>query len=269
MIDRRHRRSIIGPGGINMSTDPLSRLRALNPVPETLPPPPLRPLLERIRPGDASLPLDADEQHSNGPATVITIDAEPLEPTLPDAPMSARSAPSTRRPRWNLIPAAIGLAATALVLAVIITAAVRHNRPTHVQRPAGPTSAQQRIAITSPNGNANVFVLTPLTSGPIVRDSGTASYCCITPRFVQRDGQSIEIDNPTKSFVGRRGTFVWRAQIDWVKLNNGWSVGTGTWKIVLGTGAYKHLEGHGRLAVIMGNQSQVGPDAEGLVHLAR
>jgi hypothetical protein len=38
---------------------------------------------------------------------------------------------------------------------------------------------------------------------------------------------------------------------------------------VLGTGAYKHLEGHGRLAVIFENHGEVGPDAQGLVHLAR
>jgi hypothetical protein len=154
----------------------------------------------------------------------------------------------------------LSAAAAAFVAAAIVAGAAI----------AGQTSAQQRIAITSPNGNSNAFVLTPLTPGPIVRDSGTASYCCITPRFVHRDGQSIEIDNPTKSFLGKRGTFVWLAQIDWVNLDHGWSVGTGTWKIVLGTGAYKHLEGHGRLAVIGGPGGQVeGPDAEGLVHLAR
>ena len=49
-----------------MSTDPLSRLRALNPVPETLAPPPLGPLLQRIETGDASVPLDADEPLAKG-----------------------------------------------------------------------------------------------------------------------------------------------------------------------------------------------------------
>jgi hypothetical protein len=148
--------------------------------------------------------------------------------------------------------------------AALVAAAIAAGSAT-----AGQTSGQQRIAITSPNGNNGVFVLTPLTPGPIVRDSGTASYCCVTPRFVQRDGQSIEIDNPLRTFVGKRGTFVWRAQIEWVDLDNGDSVGTGTWKILSGTGAYKHLEGHGRVAVIDGGQGEVGPDAEGLVHLAQ
>jgi hypothetical protein len=175
----------------------------------------------------------------------------------------------------------LSVAAAALVAAVIVAGPAAATppvtgigggvRPANFASPptAGPASAQQRIAITSPTGNTGVFVLTPLTSGPIVGDSGTATYCCMTQRFVQRDGQSIEIDNPLRTFMGKRGTFVWRAQIAWVDLDNGWSVGTGTWKIVGGTGAYEHLEGHGRLAVIdEGTLGGVGPDAEGLVHLA-
>jgi hypothetical protein len=154
----------------------------------------------------------------------------------------------------------LSAAAAAFVAAAIVAGAATAGQP----------SAQQRIAITSPNGNASAFVLTPLTPGPIVRDSGTASFCCWTRRFIQRDGQSIEIDNPLKTFVGKRGTFVWRAQVEWVDLDHGWSLGSGTWKIVSGTGAYKHLEGHGRLAVIGGSGHQdAGPDAEGLVHLAQ
>jgi hypothetical protein len=129
-------------------------------------------------------------------------------------------------------------------------------------------AVQQRIAITSPSGNTGVFVLTPLTSGPITRDSGTATACCWTRRFIQRDGQAIEIDNPRRTFVGKRGTFVWRASIAWVNPGNGYSVGTGTWKIVRGTGAYAQLEGHGRVAVIAdANDQGVADRAEGLVDL--
>jgi hypothetical protein len=166
------------------------------------------------------------------------------------------------------VPVLAAVIATVVICAVALTSLERHHSSTAGSPTAGQTSVQQRIAITSPDGNSNAFVLTPLTPGPIVRDSGSASYCCITPRYIQRDGQSIEIDNPLKTFVGKRGTFVWRARIEWVDLDGGWSVGTGTWKIVHGTGAYEHLEGHGRLAVIQG-QALVGPDAEGLVHLAR
>jgi hypothetical protein len=150
-------------------------------------------------------------------------------------------------------------AATALVVAAAVVTGVAT---------AGHAAVQQRIAVVSPRGNAGVFVLTPLTSGPITRDSGTATACCWTRRFIHRDGQAIEIDNPLRTFEGKRGTFVWRARIAWVNPGNGYYVGTGTWKIVHGTGAYAHLEGHGRVALITdANDQGVADRAEGLVDL--
>jgi hypothetical protein len=131
---------------------------------------------------------------------------------------------------------------------------------------AGHTAAHQRIAIVS-SGNDRTFVLTPLTSGPVMRDSGTATSCCWTRRFVQRDGQSVEIDNPLRTFEGRQGTLAWRARITWVDLGNGHSVGTGTWKIVRGTGAYARIQGHGRIALITGASGHGPVRAEGLVDL--
>jgi len=131
---------------------------------------------------------------------------------------------------------------------------------------AGGGTASQRIAITSPHGNSALFVLTPLTSGPVVRDAGTATACCWSRQLAQRDGQAIEINNPLRTFEGKRGTFTWRAEIAWVDLERGYSIGTGTWKIVRGTGAYAHLEGHGRIAIITGaNEQGVADRAEGLV----
>src|SRR6185437_9047395 len=60
---------------------------------------------------------------------------------------------------------------------------------------AGHTAtAPERVAITSPHGNSGLFILTPLTPGPIARDAGTATACCWTQRFIRRDGQSIEIN---------------------------------------------------------------------------
>jgi hypothetical protein len=121
----------------------------------------------------------------------------------------------------------------------------------------------------SPQGNSGTFVLTPLTSGSIRRDSGTATACCWTQRSIRRDGQAIDIDSPVlRTFQGKRGTFVWRARIAWVDSGSGYSVGTGTWKIVRGTGAYAHLEGNGRVALVTGaNDQGVADRAEGLLHL--
>lgn len=151
-------------------------------------------------------------------------------------------------------------AATALIVAATVTGLAI----------AGRTSTSQRIAITSPHGNSAAFVLTPLTAGPVGRDSGTATACCWTQRFIQRDGQSIELNNPLRTFEGKRGTFVWRASIGWVDLDSGYSVGTGTWKIVRGTGAYAHLEGHGRISIVTGpNDQGLADRAEGLVDLGR
>lgn len=128
---------------------------------------------------------------------------------------------------------------------------------------AGRSAAAQRVVIVSPHGNFALFVLTPLTAGPIVRDSGTTTACCWTQRFVQRDGESVEINNPLRTFTGKRGTFTWRAEIGWVDLQGGSTIGTGTWKIVRGTGAYAHLKGHGRIEIIDG----VADQAEGLLSL--
>jgi hypothetical protein len=133
---------------------------------------------------------------------------------------------------------------------------------------AGHASALQRVAISFPATNTDSFVLTPLASGPITRDSGSSTACCWSRRFFTRDGQNVEVDNPLKTFVGKRGTFSWRAQISFLNAGHGYYILDGTWKIVSGTGAYKHLTGHGRLAGINGPGDVDGATrAEGLLSL--
>ena len=54
---------------------------------------------------------------------------------------------------------------------------------------AGPDAAKQRVAITMkglPNGE---FVLAPLRTGALERDSGTAHIAYGNPRVVMREGQ--------------------------------------------------------------------------------
>jgi len=152
------------------------------------------------------------------------------------------------------------LATAALVGATAVVAGVAS---------AGHTSALQRIAISFPKGTTDSFVLAPLASGPIKRDSGSMSACCWGQRYFKQDGEAIEIDNPLATFVGKQGTFTWRAQVSFIDSGSGYYVSTGTWKIVgHGTGAYKHLTGHGRLAGITGPGDQdFALHAEGLLSL--
>jgi hypothetical protein len=65
---------------------------------------------------------------------------------------------------------------------------------------------------------------------------------------VTRDGQRIEVNDPLDTLVGKHGTLVLRTRIEWVNAGNDYTVGTGTWKVVRGTGVYEHIKGSGRQA---------------------
>lgn len=134
---------------------------------------------------------------------------------------------------------------------------------------ASSPAKQQRIAIAF-SQKAGTFVLTPLAPGPILHDSGTYTSCCWTERYSIRDGQSIEIDDPTVSFTSTRGTFTWHERITFVDINNGYTVATATWTIARGTGAYANLEGHGREAAVnRTGGGEIAARAEGLLYLTR
>ena len=117
---------------------------------------------------------------------------------------------------------------------------------------AGPVAAKQRIAIqgTRTAAGSDAGVLIPLTSGALGRDSVTLTGCCWSQRFVKRDGQSIEFNDPLLTFTGKQGSLVTRNRIEWIEIGNNYAVGTHTWKVVRGTGDYARLEGHGRGAVV-------------------
>lgn len=109
---------------------------------------------------------------------------------------------------------------------------------------AGSTAAKQRVAIQMRGGDS--FVLTPLTDGPIKPDTGVATFCCWTQRPIVRDGQAIDVNNPQMTLTGKDGTLVTRNVIGWIDVPDGYSLFTGTWKVVRGTGAYAGLTGGGR-----------------------
>jgi hypothetical protein len=108
-------------------------------------------------------------------------------------------------------------------------------------------------------------VLKPLTGGALSRDSGTFSDCCWSERVIVRDGQTIEINDPIATYTGRGGTLVLRYRVGWVNAGNGYIVGTGTWKIVRGTGVYKGISGGGRSAGAWIRDRFIGARAEGWV----
>jgi hypothetical protein len=129
---------------------------------------------------------------------------------------------------------------------------------------ADPVATKQRIAITG-KGDAHTFVLTPLTGGKLRRDSGTFSDCCWSERSIIRDGQAIEINNPLATYTGQRGTLIVRYRVEWANAGNGFTVGTGTWKIIRGTGVYKGITAGGRSAGAWSRDHFVSVRAEGLV----
>ena len=110
---------------------------------------------------------------------------------------------------------------------------------------AGSTTAKQRVAIQVKEGG---FVLTPLTAGPIKPDTGPASFCCWTQRFITRNGQAIEIDNPQMTLTSKHGTLVARNVNGWIDVPDGYSLFTGTWKVVRATGVYAGITGGGGTA---------------------
>ena len=114
---------------------------------------------------------------------------------------------------------------------------------------AGPDAAKQRVAITSQAGTTtpvSPFVLTPLEAGPLKRDSGTATGALPPERVVLRGGQSVSVYDGVSTLRGKRGTLVMRYHSEYVDAGNGYHVGTGTWKVVRGTGQYAGIVGGGR-----------------------
>jgi hypothetical protein len=110
-------------------------------------------------------------------------------------------------------------------------------------------AAKQRVAITSQAGRTtpvSPFVLTPLEGGPLKRDSGTATGALPPERVVIRNGQSISVYDGVSTLRGKRGSLAMRYHSEYVDAGNGYHVGTGTWKVVRGTGQYAGISGGGR-----------------------
>ena len=103
---------------------------------------------------------------------------------------------------------------------------------------ATPGAVKQRVAIASKLYPERTFVFTPVTAGPLKRDSGTASF-----------------DAGAFTFKGKRGTLTIRElREEWVNCGNEKfngvipAVNIGPWKVVRGTGQYKGVTGGGQSA---------------------
>jgi hypothetical protein len=117
---------------------------------------------------------------------------------------------------------------------------------------AAPEAARQQVAITA-TGVSNpasslTFALTPLSPGGLKPDSGTETSVIANQRVVTRDGQRAVIVTWVTTCKGKRGSFVLRVRIRHVDAGNGFHIGTGTWRFVRGTRAYKGITGGGRVA---------------------
>jgi hypothetical protein len=122
---------------------------------------------------------------------------------------------------------------------------------------AGPEAAKQRVAINIKNPDNGTFVLTPLQAGTFNRDSGTVSLVYNDPTIVMREGQRISIYRNTYTLRSKRGSLSIRERAEFVSVSNekvpGFDftpgVGTGTWRVVGGTGAYAKVTGGGRSGI--------------------
>ena len=113
---------------------------------------------------------------------------------------------------------------------------------------AGTARAAQHVRIDASGPNTKTFVLTPLTSGQFQADTGVVTFCCWSTTHVVRAGEKLDVNNPHLTFKGAHGTLRFRNRIEFVELPDGWSLFTGTWKAVGGTGAYGSASGTGRVA---------------------
>jgi len=109
----------------------------------------------------------------------------------------------------------------------------------------GTHSGAQRVRIEATGTGAVTFVLKPMSKGRIQGDTGPLAFCCWRSWNVTRAGAKLEVTNPRLTLFGRRGTLQIRQRIEWVQLPDGYSIWTGTWKVVGGTRAYAGLSGHG------------------------
>jgi len=135
---------------------------------------------------------------------------------------------------------------------------------------AEPDAAKQRVVITSQGSHPTQtppFVLTPLQAGGLKRDSGTQTAGSPSVRTAMRAGQRVEIYDTVGTLKGKRGNLVIQYRTEYVDGGNGYHVGTGTWKVVRGTGQYAGITGGGRSGAVYLDTGPWSSRAEGVLTL--
>jgi hypothetical protein len=135
---------------------------------------------------------------------------------------------------------------------------------------AGPDAAKQRVVITSQASQTtqvSPFVLTPLQAGALKRDSGTQTAGSSSARTVMREGQRVEIYDTVGTLKGKLGSLVIRLRTEYVDGGNGYHVGTGTWRVVRGTGQYAQITGGGRSGTVTLDRGPWSSRIEGFLTL--
>jgi hypothetical protein len=118
---------------------------------------------------------------------------------------------------------------------------------------AGSLAQKQRVMLVqkqragAPTGTFDFYALSP---GPLKLDSGTYTYTVVEKPPVIVNGQGMAVYVMVATLTGRRGTFVLRWRMEFVGAGDGHTVGTGTWSLVRGTGAYTGASGGGRVAAV-------------------
>ena len=143
----------------------------------------------------------------------------------------------------NRTPLLIAVGGLVAVLAAV-TAALALNS----DGGSGSRATKQRVAIVTQgvqdNPGSPVFELLPLQAGVLERDTGTEKSS-FTGRVAMRNGQRVVVTDGVETLQGDQGTLEVRFRILWVGAGNGYRVGTGTWKVVRGTGRYADITGGG------------------------
>jgi hypothetical protein len=132
-------------------------------------------------------------------------------------------------------------AITALLLAVALVVAVTAA--------AAPVAKRQQVVVNMKEQTGKgTFALLALTPGALSAHAGSYTWIVTSKKTGSVDGQGFDRYDAIVTYTGKRGTFVVREVSTLVAVALGQKVGTGTWRILRGTGAYERARGGGRLA---------------------